>query len=109
MPQVSAPRHRLLTLDDAQMIQLLKNPNIVARFPFMRAASQQVTAGHKAGCLVCGSPVAQSQPVVELSGIRAAIDSMSQVDKDALKVILSADRIRLYYKDHRNESHKSTF
>ena len=107
MTQVAAPRHRLLLLDDSVMLGLLKNPAVVNRFPFMRAVAQQVSAGKTAGCVPCGTST--NQAPVDLSGIRAAIDSMSPADKDALKVILSADRIRVFYKDHRGGTHKSTF
>lgn len=99
---------KLLILDDAQIVQMLKNRDIVNRFPFMRAMAEQVRSGAATAiCSPCTGPAPGSQPP-NYAGLRAAIDSLPPHDKDQLKRMLGAERVRLYYKDHRQKVHKST-
>lgn len=102
------PRHKLLILDDAVMLSMLKNPEFVTRFPFLRAASQLAQSAPAGGCSSCKGR-SRNGAGVNYGGLRAAFNSMSQADKEALRTMLSAERIRVYYPGHRGENVKATF
>lgn len=100
---------KLLILDDSQVAAMLRNHDIVNRFPFMRAMAEQLrNAGKRGSCGSCSKPAAGQSQTLDYSGVRAAIDSLGKSDQDQLKRMLKADRIRLYYKDHRGKTTKST-
>lgn len=99
---------RLIILDDARVITMLKNPAILEAFPFLRSAASQLvlSEGQKKPC--CGSKAA-GVTYPNFGGIRATIDGMAPADKEKLKGLLGAVRVRMWYPDHANHTHKSTF
>lgn len=105
-------RHfKLLILDDNVMFEILQKPTIVNRFPFLRVAAEAVKSGMKSGvkCIPCGGGQAKDDPRLNYHGLRAAIAGMGPDDQEAFKVLVSADRIRVYWKDFRNVTNKATF
>jgi hypothetical protein len=98
---------RLLILDDAKVIEMLKRPDILEAFPFLRnAASQMVVAAGAKPC--CGQKKAGTV-YPNFGGIRATLDNMGTADKEKLKALLGTQRIRMWYTNHANQTHKSTF
>ena len=86
------PFIKLLVLDDATFSGMLRNPEIVTALPFLRNLSLKAAAPIKS---CCGKKTEQDR--ADYSTARRVIDQLSPVDRDKLKLLLRAERIRLYY------------
>ena len=96
-----------LTLNDDQLVEILKREDIVAAFPFMRAAAERVTPVAKRGCGPCSRK--NRMNLDQISGIKRAIATMEPAKKDQLKQMLGVAQIRVYYNNHRGQTVRETF
>jgi hypothetical protein len=102
---------KLLVLDDTAVRRLLHTPSVVEAFPFLRHAAEReaarTVAPKKAGCKPCTRK--QRANATEFEGLRTAIGSMPQSEKDKLKKMLGVDTIRVYFINNKRQRIKLTF
>lgn len=99
---------QLLVLEDSVITQMLRSQEIVAEFPFMTHMAQRVAPrANKGGCKPCQRK--QRQNVWDYNGIKQAIANLPNSHKIRLKQILNAEKLRLYYTNHRGQKVKMTF
>jgi hypothetical protein len=84
-------------------MKLLRRPEVVQAFPFMKAPADKLAQSPKKRC--CGK---QRQNSVNLEGIKTAIGTMSDVDKQKLKGFLGANKVRLYFNNTKGQTIKQT-
>jgi hypothetical protein len=97
----------LLVLEDAVITQMLRNSAIVAAFPFMSNLATRVSSPAKSRCKPCAAKRVQNQ--FDYNGIKVAIGSLPNDQKLNLKRLLSAEKLRLYFTNARNQKVKMTF
>lgn len=97
---------KLVVIEDDVIKSLLRNPQAVGAFPFMKAAAERETPKKKRGCN-CGAKNRQNASTY--AGIKAAIAGMPPEKKAQLKQILGADQLRVYYTNHKKQTVKLTF
>jgi len=103
---------KLVILEDAEIVKMLRNPQIVEAFPFLRAAATAAAAPAKRGCGGCAKKKAQ-RIAGDYSGIRAAIGGLDETGMRKLKELMGLDvkndKVRVYYKDVSRKDIKKTF
>ena len=97
---------QLLLLDDIAIKQMLKNEAVVDAFPFLRGAAAKAKAKKKS--CKCGGGKNRAD-TADYAGIRAAIANMPIERKRALKQMLGAEEIRVYYTNVKRQKVKLTF
>lgn len=98
----------LLVLDDQQIAQMLRNPQIVSAFPFLQSMSQKLQPAAKKRCGGC-SGKQNARHVLDFNGIKAGINGMSLDKKAELKRLLNASKLRFYFINYRKQKVKVTF
>ena len=97
----------LLVLEDSVLTSILGNSEIVTKFPFMKHTAARVGGAIKTGCSRCARKRTPNKS--EFDGIKRAIGTMNQANKDLFKTMLKAEKVRVYYPDGMGRTIKLTF
>ena len=85
-----------IVLTDTEIkVNLLKNNQIVARFPFLKGVKAKVDA--VGSCAPCQRGAKGEAANLAVSDAKAQLAKMSQPDKEALKQLLGVQEVRIYY------------
>lgn len=82
---------KLLVLEEAVLMNMAINPNFIKEFPFLSGLKQ--ASKPSTGCGRCGQRVNNRANVV--NGIKQSIVSMGVAQKQKLKKLLNAEKLRV--------------
>lgn len=83
-----------MTLDDATLMALAQNPDVVSAFPVFQApthAARKAAASRTGGCCPTGSPLAAA-----LRTVKAAVAAMAADKAAELKTLLRTDTLTVH-------------
>jgi hypothetical protein len=107
---MSTEKHRLLSIDEAVIDRILRDREMLQRFPALAVhASAMATAPKKKRCCGGGGKTAAESMADKYNKTKAAIARMSLADKTALRDKLNATRVKLWYLDFDNKIVKLVF
>jgi len=97
MPEALTQR---TTINDAKVQELINDPTMRTKFPFLASAYRKMQAGP--GCGGCGRKT--SNKTVHLAAARAAIAAMPVQQKAQLKSILGTRQVSVKYNNGRGKN-----
>ncbi len=107
---MSVEKHRLLLIDESIIDRLLRDREIIQRFPALAVhASTIATVPRKKKCCGGGNLPAATNLADKYNKVKATIARMSLPDKIALRDKLNAVRVKLWYLDFDNKVVKLVF
>jgi hypothetical protein len=86
-----AQAQKMVILEEAVLMNMATNPNFVKEFPFL--SGLKLAAKSNTGCGRCGQR--SSNRVSVVNGIKSSIVSMDVAQKQKLKKLLNAEKIRV--------------
>lgn len=108
---MSVEKHRLLLIDESIIDRLLRDREIIQRFPALAVYASEIAATpRKKKCCGGGGNLPAAASLAEkYNKVKAAIARMSIPDKIALRDKLNAVRVKLWYLDFDNKVVKLVF
>jgi hypothetical protein len=93
--QPSAPKRRVVILEEGMLVGLSNNQQFLNSFPFLKPL-RKLSNARSGGCGKCGTAARDRSQIVTQA--KMALISLPQGQKDQLKTLLNAEKIQVKYK-----------
>jgi hypothetical protein len=98
------PKHKLYVIEDSTLTNMANNKKFLAAFPVLKSLQK---APKKRGCGRCGAGNNKRANVA--TSVKRTLAGMGSAQKQKLKDMLNAVRVRIVYRNERNKIVELTF